>query len=463
MSKNKIFPKIISVLTASVMSLCICSYTAAAEEDDFPEDTMIENMDEDTDDVTEENLEEDGFEENDSQAIAGAFNDEHEVTIPAKKIKIKSGSLKIIGLGSSFQIVTAFTPSNSDDTITYKSVNKTIAQVTNDGLVTGVGIGQTTIRMKTSTGVKASVVVTVTDAYVDSEKPENLKVESIDVVDSNIMVRKNKTASIEYVLYPLGSSDTVSFTSEDPDIASVNSKGVVTGISEGSTIITLKTSSGIKASCSVTVYSGVYKGIDVSKWQGDINWKKVSNAGIDFAMIRSSFGDSNVDQKLKRNVAGCEKYGIPYGFYHYTYARNVSEAKKEARFFLKTIRNYNPEYPVVLDIEESFYDKMSKKQVTDIICTFMEEFENAGYYAMIYSYANFFKDNTTISRLEKYDIWVACWGDTDKLNSSYDYHYGMWQYSSTGKVSGISGEVDLDYAYKDYAGRIRKYGLNNLK
>lgn len=462
MSQNKVLLKIISILTASVMSLCICSYTAAAE-DDFPEDTMIEEFDENADDTSEENIEEDGFEENDSQAIAGAFNDEHEVTIPAKQIKIKSGSFKVIGLGSSFQIVTSFKPSNSDDTITYKSLNKTIAQVTNEGLVTGVGIGQTTIRLKTSTGVKANITVTVTDAYSGSGGSENLKVESIDIVDSNIMVRKNKTASVEYVLYPLGSSDKVNFSSEDPDIASINSKGVITGKSEGTTTITLTTSSGIKASCSVTVYSGVYKGIDVSKWQGDINWKKVSNAGIDFAMIRSSFGDSNVDVKLKENVKGCEKYGIPYGFYHYTYARNVSEAKKEARFFLKTIKKYNPEYPVVLDIEESFYDSMSKKQVTDIICAFMEELENAGYYAMIYSYANFFKDNTTISRLEKYDIWVACWGDTDKLNSSYDYHYGMWQYSSTGKVDGISGEVDLDYAYKDYAGRIRKYGLNNLK
>lgn len=462
MSKNKVLLKIISIVTASVMSLCICSYTAAAE-DDFPEDTMMEDLDENADEPPEENMEDNDFEENDSLAIAGAFNDEHEVTIPAKQIKIKSGSFKVIGLGSSFQIVTAFKPANSDDTITYKSLNKTIAQVTNEGLVTGVGIGQTTIRLKTSTGVKANVTVTVTDAYSGSEESENLKVESIDIVDSNIMVRKNKTASVEYVLYPLGSSDKVSFSSEDPDIASVSSKGVITGISEGSTNIILTTSSGIKASCSVTVYSGVYKGIDVSKWQGSINWKKVSNAGIDFAMIRSSFGDSNVDVKLKENVAGCEKYGIPYGFYHYTYARNVSEAKKEARFFLKTIKNYNPEYPVVLDIEESFYDSMSRKQVTDIICTFMEELENAGYYAMIYSYANFFKDNTTISRLEKYDIWVACWGDTDKLNSSYDYHYGMWQYSSTGKVDGISGEVDLDYAYKDYAGRIRKYGLNNLK
>ena len=129
---------------------------------------------------------------------------------------------------------------------------------------------------------------------------------------------------------------------------------------------------------------------------------------------------------------------------------------------LKTIKNYSPEYPIVLDIEEAFYKKMTRKQVTDIIQAFVEEIENAGYYAMVYSYATFFNDYVDMSRMTPYDIWIACWGDKDRLDGSYDYHYGMWQYSSTGTVSGISGKVDLDYAYKDYASRIRKYGLNNL-
>ncbi|MBQ8435823.1 MAG: hypothetical protein IJX24_07440, partial [Oscillospiraceae bacterium] len=170
-----------------------------------------------------------------------------------------------------------------------------------------------------------------------------------------------------------------------------------------------------------------------------------------------------VDEKLKVNVKGCEKYDIPYGFYHYTYARNVNESKKEAKFFLNTIKNYSPEYPVVLDIEESFYERMSKKQVTDIICTFVEELEAAGYYAMIYSNAKFFEDNTVIERLKDYDIWVACWGDEEKLESSYSYHYGMWQYTDDGEIPGIDeNEVDLNYAYKNYAERIRRFGLNNL-
>ena len=121
-----------------------------------------------------------------------------------------------------------------------------------------------------------------------------------------------------------------------------------------------------------------------------------------------------------------------------------------------------PKQKVVLDIEEGFYKSMSRKEVTDIIVTFMEELEDAGYYAMIYSNAKFFTDCVQMERLTNYDIWVACWGDEERLISNYDYHYGMWQYSATGKVSGIDGDVDLNYAFKNYPQRIRSNGLNNL-
>ncbi|MBQ5333372.1 MAG: hypothetical protein J6K92_08960, partial [Oscillospiraceae bacterium] len=163
------------------------------------------------------------------------------------------------------------------------------------------------------------------------------------------------------------------------------------------------------------------------------------------------------------NVRGCEEQGIPYGFYHYMYARNTAEAHKEAAYFLNVISRYSPEYPVVLDIEESFYDNMSKEQVTDIVTAFMEDLENAGYYAMIYSYAKFFDDNLIYERIKDYDIWVACWGDEDKLFENYSYHYGMWQYSETGTLDGIEEYVDLNYCYKDYRSTIKKYGLNKPK
>lgn len=443
------FKKIISVITA--LSLILSVGIVRISADDVADDT-----------VYDENFIEDDSEETDErQAVAGAFNEETEVTIPATKVKLKSGSLKNILVGETFQIKISFKPSNSDDYVTYRSMNPKIVKVTKDGLVTAVGEGGTTVRLTTSTGKRTSVVVNVSP---NENVTPDTEVSSVSVMEENIMLRSGKTAKIEYILYPVGVSDTITFTSDNPDIAKVSSDGTIKGLNDGNAIITLKTSSGLTAQCTVTVYTGVFKGIDVSKWQGTINWKKVKKSGIDFAMIRSSYGDCDVDEKLKANVRGCEKYDIPYGFYHYTYAKNVSEAKKEARFFLKTIKNFNPEYPVVLDIEENFYKSMSKKKVTDIICAFVEVLEDKGYYAMIYSYASFLEEHTDINRLAPYDIWIACWGDEEKLNSSYSHHYGMWQYTDEGKISGITeNTVDLNYAYKDYAERIRRFGLNNLK
>ena len=236
----------------------------------------------------------------------------------------------------------------------------------------------------------------------------------------------------------------------------------MTGVSPGNATITLSTDNGLSDSIFITVYSSVLKGIDVSKWNGDINWKKVKASGkADFVMIRASYGSEDTDPKLDANVRGAESVGIPYGFYHYTYARTVAQAKQEAKYFLNAIKGYDPTYPIVLDIEEEFYKSMDRETVTEIVKTFMSAFEKAGYYAMIYSYSRFFDSCVYMDELTDYDVWVACWGDKEKLAESYGYYYGMWQYSETGKIAGIEEYVDLNYAYKDYRSVIIKYGLNH--
>lgn len=469
MRSKRFTGRLLSVAMAVMLTL-VCFPTAAFADDiddadtvydeNFKEDPVIEPEASEDNEKPTADADEESKETKDH--AAGSFNEalnEHEVKIPAKQIKPKTGSQCTIKPGESFQIRVGFKPTKSDDYIvSYKSFDRTIAQVTQDGVVTAVGLGKARIQLKSKGGAKLNIYVTVKSDNISSDQD----VASIDLVDKNVMLRKGKTSKIEYVLYPIGSYDTVSYSSADTSIAQVSSSGIITGMKAGSTVIELKTKDGITAQCNVTVYDGIYKGIDVSKWQDTIKWNKVKNAGIDFAMIRSSFGDCDRDKMLEKNVAGCEKYGIPYGFYHYTYAQTKAQAKKEARFFLNTIKNYNPEYPIVLDIEEDFYKKMSRKKVTDIICAFAEELEKAGYYTMIYSYSSFFNDYVDMDRIKKYDIWIACWGDEDKLNNTYDGHYGMWQYSSTGRVSGIDGDVDLNYAYKDYPERIRRNGLNNL-
>lgn len=461
---RKFMSRTIAFFTAVLMTISAVSINIFAEnEDDYPEDTMMDDIsDADFSDVDENNNDEDISDESIDQIQEGVIgsNERTKVKVPANRIRITSELTATLELGNIYQIEYRLYPAGSDDYVTFKSLDPSVAMVDDDGLVSVVGIGTTTIKLTTTKGLIARVRIVVPDPY--SEGTNNKRVTKIAPISDNITLREGERMTLNYILYPLGAYDTVSFRSEDSSVAKVNSDGVVIGISDGTTNIILKTSNGKKAVCSISVYSDFYKGIDVSRWQGDINWKKVSASGIDFAMIRSSFGSTDVDIKLKRNVKGCEKYGIPYGFYHYTYARNTAQARKEARFFLKTIKKYSPEYPVVLDIEENFYNSMSRQEVTDIITTFMEELEGAGYFAMIYSGAKFLTDNTYIDRLTAYDIWVACWGDEERLISNYDYHYGMWQYSSTGKIKGIDGEVDLNYAFKNYPQRIRLNGLNNL-
>lgn len=450
------------------MIISTAGFSAFADNDDDIEETV----------ATEQELEFEGLENTDAEnaqdkdnadestednAVAGNFNDDaKEVTTPAKGINLKVSQRNSIKIGETFQIDFKFKPVKSDDYVIYRNYNKKIVKVDENGLVTAIGYGTAKIRIEASGGAKKNIYFTVTDAE-GNEDAETVKgeVTSIELLDKTAMVRLGKDIQIEPILYPLGIFSDLKYESNNSSVAKVSSAGVVTAVGTGSAKITVTAESGVSAVFSITVYDDVFRGIDVSKWQGDINWKKVSLAGIDFAMIRSSFGREHTDEKLESNVQGCEKYGIPYGFYHYTYANSVSEAKKEARFFLKTIKNYSPDYPVVLDIEEEHFKKMSRSQVTNIIVAFMTELEEAGYYASIYSYANFFRDCVNMSKINKYDIWIASWGDEEKLNSVYDGHYGMWQYSATGKVNGINGEVDLDYAYKDYPSAIKRNGLNN--
>lgn len=460
---KKILKKPIALLTALIMSLnMLPALSFAEEEDDYPEDTMMDEIfddDEDDSDLNDNSYEDTSLAEEIQEAASGS-NERTKVTSPANRIRITSEQKPTLDLGSTYQIKYRLYPAQTDDYVTFKSLNPSVAKVDDDGLVTVVGVGTAVIKAITSKNLYSSVKITVPDPYANGKS--NKRVTKISPINDNITLRKGSSVTLNYILYPLGSYSDVSFYSDDKSVAKVSSKGVITAISEGTANITLKTANGKKAVCSVNVYSSYFKGIDVSKWQDNINWKKVSSSGIDFAMIRSSYGDSDVDAKLKRNVTGCEKYGIPYGFYHYTYAKTVAQAKKEAKFFLKTVKNYSPEYPLVLDIEESFYNSMSRKEVTAIITAFMEELEDASYFAMIYSSAKFLTDNTYMDQLKNYDIWIACWGDEERLISNYDYHYGMWQYSSTGTINGIDGEVDLNYAFKDYPQRIRSNGLNNL-
>lgn len=195
--------------------------------------------------------------------------------------------------------------------------------------------------------------------------------------------------------------------------------------------------------------SGGVKGIDVSKWQADIDWDKVKADGINFAIIRAGYGKHayQEDPYFDINMVNAEKAGLDRGIYWYSYATTVEEAYQEAEACYEVIKNYSFEYPLLFDIEEKTQEQLSTATVSAIIDTFCSVMQEKGYYVGIYSYASFLKTKVYEEILTKYDIAVAHFNVSQP---NYSLPYGIWQYSSTGTVNGITGDVDLDYAYKDY-------------
>jgi len=205
-----------------------------------------------------------------------------------------------------------------------------------------------------------------------------------------------------------------------------------------------------------------FRGIDVSAVQGTIDWARVKSSGlVDFAILRSGYGWSyapgrQADRFFTANVEGCEKHGIPYGIYHYSYCVRPENARREARYFLDIIRDARPVYPVFMDIEDPSQAKLPRAVLTQIAYDFCDEVERAGYYTAIYSYKNFLETHLDMAALARVDVWVA----QIASENSYRGPHGMWQYSWTGSIPGIRGDVDLDIAYRNYPAIIRRAGLN---
>ena len=189
--------------------------------------------------------------------------------------------------------------------------------------------------------------------------------------------------------------------------------------------------------------------IDVSTWNGNIDWDKVYKSGVRYAMIRSSFGIENpnqVDNKFVRNITNAQRAGVKCGIYHYSYAKSAAEAKKEAEFCLKTIKGYKIDLPVAFDIEDSSQTHLGKDTLTSIVITFCDKIKSAGYRPMLYCNPNWLCNYLHKDKLiNKYDIWLANWGV-----SAPSYNCAIWQYSENGSVPGISGSVDMNWIYKDY-------------
>jgi len=191
-----------------------------------------------------------------------------------------------------------------------------------------------------------------------------------------------------------------------------------------------------------------YKGIDVSKFQGDINFKKVKNDGIDFAIVRIGYGmyESQKDPKFEANYEGFRNQNIPVGVYLYSYAKSISDAKREASVVLKWLNKRKLNLPVYFDIEDKSQINLGKNTLTKMCEAFCDEIEKGGYWAGIYANKYWFTTYLDYQKLgDRYTCWVAQYNNENTYRGKYD----MWQYTSSGKVNGIKGKVDLDYLYRN--------------
>lgn len=204
------------------------------------------------------------------------------------------------------------------------------------------------------------------------------------------------------------------------------------------------------------------KGIDVSTWNKTIDWRAVKKDGIQFAMIRTSYGWSDwvkqTDDQLLNNIIGAKSVGIPIGAYHYSYATNCKEALKEARFFISRLKWTKWEYPVCLDIEDPCQLELTNKERTDIALTFLRKVKAAGYYTGIYTNLDWVNKRLDMDRLKEHTLWFAQWNS----ECNCPRPYGMWQYTDAGMVKGISTLTDLNYSYRNYPLLIKKAHLNGF-
>ncbi|MEL7623401.1 MAG: glycoside hydrolase family 25 protein [Clostridiales bacterium] len=198
------------------------------------------------------------------------------------------------------------------------------------------------------------------------------------------------------------------------------------------------------------------KGIDVSKYQREIQWDKVAAAGMEFAIVRSSWGREahQVDPFFYRNYQGAQKAGLHVGAYHYSYAKTVEQARQEAAFFLDTIKGLRFSMPVYYDLEDPSQASLTREEATSIAEAFCCRVEAAGYFVGIYANVEWLNCHLDMKKLP-YTLWLAQWGSQPGYQGNFD----LWQHSSKGRVPGINGPVDLNLCLKDFPGLLKASAL----
>lgn len=189
------------------------------------------------------------------------------------------------------------------------------------------------------------------------------------------------------------------------------------------------------------------KGIDISTWQTNVDYSKLKSQGIEFVIIRCGYGknENQKDNMFEKHYEGCKKAGLKIGAYLYSYVTSVENACKEAENCLKFIKGKKFDLPIFYDIEDKCILPLGQVLITQCAVEFCKAIEKAGFKAGIYANLNWFSNYIDISKVKNYSLWVAQWNDKCTAKFNYDF----WQYTSSGKINGIKGNVDMNICYNE--------------
>ncbi len=340
-----------------------------------------------------------------------------------------------LGVGEKYDLNSSIPNNTAAYYRLYYSNNTAIAPVQKaGGLVTAKTAGTTTIRCKLSNGKEAICKVTVKSA------PSR-----VTVSDKSATLKVGQSKTLKATLNNNAYSYRSTWTSSNTYVATVNSTGKISAKSQGTATITYKTYNGKTASCKLTVSGSVAKCIDVSTWQGSIDFNKVKSAGYNYVIIRAGYGKekSQKDNMFETNYKNAKSAGLKVGAYWFSYAMSPSTATAEADACLSCIKGKKFELPVYYDMEYQPAMSTSNSNYTKMAVNFCNKLKSNGFKSGVYSSASVYDYllNRKTLKNNGISIWNAEWYTKPSITCD------VWQYSDNGRINGISTNVDLDYIY----------------
>ena len=358
------------------------------------------------------------------------------VVLPlAESIELNVNNITM-GIGETFDINNSIPSGTATFYRIYYIDDESIVDVQQGtGIATAKKVGTTKVRCRITSGYEAVCTITVKTAptkVILSASTLNLKVGQNKVL----------TATANSGAYSYKNT----WTSSNNYIVKVNSNGTVQPMSQGTATITVKTYNGKTATCKVTVAKSVVKCLDVSTWQGEIDFKKVKAAGYNYVLIRAGYGDesSQKDDYFERNYKNAKEAGLKIGVYWFSYSTSQSNSTLEAKACLSCLKGKELDMPVFYDIEyepQLHYSSSRLCGMAKNFCSYIES--NSDFRAGVYAAYSTYDWNLFRDKIGNYYYWIAKVDGEQSSPLDYDIH----QYTWTGKVNGISGNVDISYIY----------------